>query len=253
MTRIGVIVPFYNCQGTPERDGISWLERALVSLGVQARLADRVVVIDDASTDESRFTDEAVAWTDRHHPGWTVIRNEANIGKALNIRRGVEELALDPDDVVVILDGDDFLEPHALATIVTVYEDPQVWLAYGQYQAWPENTGQVPASLYPDHVLANRSFRHCEIHFNHPLTFRRKLWDGIEDGDLRDDDGSYFTGGADFILMVPLMEMAGGHRIRFMEDVIYNYNAINPLADNLVNDPARQGRIVKRPMKAMMP
>jgi cellulose synthase/poly-beta-1,6-N-acetylglucosamine synthase-like glycosyltransferase len=170
----------------------------------------------------------------------------------MNLRAAITALDLHRDDVIVILDGDDFLKPEALERIERAYEDPEVWLAYGSYEAWPANTGQVPARPYPDQVLDARSFRSVSIFFNHPITFRHRLWRGLDDGDFRDNNGVYFTGGADFILMVPMLEMAGREHILFMEEVIYCYNAINPLADNLVNDPARQGQIVGRPMKARL-
>ena len=60
------------------------------------------------------------------------------------------------------------------------------------------------------------------------------------------------VGGADFVYVVPMMELAGADRILFIEEVLYNYNAINPLADNLIHDGARQGRIRNRPMKARL-
>lgn len=239
--RIGVVVPFFNAG--------EWSARAVRSIGFQSRQPDAVCVIDDASTDGHSYPTQILCQNSR----WLFIRNNSNRGKAWNIRNGIASLDLEPEDVIVLLDGDDFFERNALERIEQEYQDPSCWLAYGQYEPWPEDTGQVRASAYPDWIASNRGYRQAGIHFNHPETFRKKLWDHVTDADLQDDDGSWFAGGADFVFMVPMMEMAGAHRIRFIPDVIYNYNAINPLADNLVNDTHRQGRIRNRPMRDMLP
>jgi glycosyltransferase involved in cell wall biosynthesis len=245
VTSINVVVPYWNCG--------SWIARALDSIATQTRRPDRVVVADDGSTDLS-------AATGRHRCAgprwfghdWRYRRNETNVGKALNLKLAIASMELGPEDVVVIVDGDDYLKPQAIERIERIYRQDPVWLTYGQYEVWPERTEQVLASLYPDHVLANRSFRTCEIHFNHPITFRHKLWAALEDRDFQDDAGQWFRGGADFILIVPMMEMAGAEHILFNEEPIYVYNAINPLADNLTQEPGRQGTIVRRPMKARL-
>lgn len=242
---INVVCPYWNAG--------EWIGRALDSIAMQTLVPDKVVVADDASTDSSeeigRHRCAGPRWFGRD---WTYRRNETNLGKALNLKLAIASMELGPEDVVMILDGDDFLPPHALSRIESIYERPEVWISYGQYMVWPERTEQVPASAYPDHVLDNRSFRNHSIAFNHPLSFRHKLWAAIEDADLQDDAGAWFTGGADFILMVPMMEMAGREHLFFNEVPIYWYNAINPLADNLVCAPGRQGTIVRRPMKARL-
>lgn len=240
MTRISVIVPFWNCT--------DWALRALRSLALQSPRPDQVLVVDDASTQDTSL----VEFYCKYRAGWRFVRNEVNVGKALNLWNGIASFGDDPEQVVLILDGDDFLAPHALRRIAQIYEDPAVWVSYGQYTPWPENTGQVLASAYPDHVLAARSFRNCEIHFNHPLSFRKKVWDHLSPADLQDANGAWFPGGADFVVMVPLMELAGREHLYFNEHVIYHYNAINPLADNVVNDGGRQGQIVRRSMKEQL-
>ena len=69
---------------------------------------------------------------------------------------------------------------------------------------------------------------------SHLRTFRKSLWDRIEDKDLRGDDGQYFKVAWDLAFMYPMIEMADSH-VRFIDKILYLYNDLNPLCDGTVN------------------
>lgn len=222
-----VVVPSWNC--------MTWLPGCLASIASQQNegFGLRVVVIDDASPDpgQGEFV-ERVCGTH----GWECILNDRNLRCPYNIWAGIERLAPAPDDVVVVVDGDDRLaHERALAIIHGVFDDPDIWLTYGNYAPWPTDTGQPPAVPYPEDVIAARSFRHHNICFNHPLAFRGFLWAALEPADLQDDEGEWFRAGYDEAIMWPLLEMAGEHHAALSE-VLYLYNTINPLSDGRVRD-----------------
>ena len=79
---------------------------------------------------------------------------------------------------------------------------------------------------------------------SHLRTFRKSLWDMIDDVDLRDADGEYYKMAWDLAFMYPMIEMAS-ERVKFIEKVLYLYNDLNPLCDGTLN-PSEQVRIGER-------
>ncbi len=78
--RLSVIVPNYN-QG-------HFLPRAIEALATQVPCPDEILVIDDASTDESLAVLAALKW---RHPSLRVIRHERNLGAIAALNRGLGE------------------------------------------------------------------------------------------------------------------------------------------------------------------
>lgn len=243
MTNIHVLIPSYNCG--------EWIERCLDSLE-QTHAPTQVLVIDDASTQEG-YKELAQQLCDER--GYLFHRNAANRKCPYNLRLGIDILNPDEEDVIFLLDGDDFL-PHdgVLARIAEVYADPDVWLTYGNYRPHPYNTGQVLAHAYPQNVIQSRSFRTHSACFNHPLTFRKFLWDQITDADLQTKVGKWFTGGYDMVIMAPMLEMSAPDHFRFLDEHLYTYNAINPLSDAIINvnlvEESRE--MMQRPKKSKL-
>ena len=100
--RLGVLMPVYN-RPTLALEG-------LASVAAQTRPADRVVVVDDASTDDS--ADRVAAFLEGR-AGWTLIRLETNGGVSTARNRGLAELT--DCDAVAFLDSDDLWPPEHLA------------------------------------------------------------------------------------------------------------------------------------------
>ncbi len=73
---LSVLMPNYN--------HARFLPMALEAILTQSRPADEIIVIDDASTDNSLEVLETFA---RRHPNFTIIRNEENLGVVKNMNR----------------------------------------------------------------------------------------------------------------------------------------------------------------------
>jgi hypothetical protein len=143
-----------------------------------------------------------------------------------NIVKGIRLSDASPEDVIVTLDGDDYLVfVNCLSHLKTFYNN-NVWMTYGQY---------FPLSgIYRDFcrpVTDSFNYRKSgDWHTSHLRTFRRWLWDSIKDSDLRDNEGNYFKVAWDRAFMYPLIEMAGSHAF-FIPKVMYMYNDLNPASD----------------------
>ncbi|HKO54518.1 MAG TPA: hypothetical protein VJ276_01495, partial [Thermoanaerobaculia bacterium] len=84
---------------------------------------------------------------------------------------------------------------------------------YGRWPAYPEGTTDFRSGFWLGTAVR---------------TFRRWLWERIDDRDLRDDDGHYFRVVEDQACMMPMLEMATTRRARHIEEVLLLYNRGNP-------------------------
>jgi len=244
MTDFHVLIPSYNCS--------LWIERCLKSVVDQSKRPVKVLVIDDASTDRS-YEPLARGLCDQY--GYDYWRNDVNMKCPYNLRLGINLLDPKDDDVIFILDGDDFLPPkRVLKRFDQIYRDESVWLTYGNYKPYPHDTGQTLAHSYPRNVIRDRDFRNSPNCFNHPLTFRKFLWNEIRDEDLQTTRGKWFTGGYDKVIMVPMLEMCGSEHYKFINETLYMYNAVNPISDSQVNVNLihESEQIVNRPKRELL-
>lgn len=218
---LDVLVPSFNCG--------EWIDRCLKSISIQTVQPTRVLVIDDAST-EPGYAEHVAKLCAKNK--YMFLRNDVNQRCPLNLWVGVQLLDTSPNGVVFLLDGDDFL-PHAnvFSRIAEVYQDDEVWLTYGNYEPHPHNTGQQKAMPYPENVIRDREFRRYPAGFNHPITFRRHLWDRLMPADLQNRQGQWFKAGYDLVIMMPMLELSSPNHFRFLDETLYAYNAVNPLSE----------------------
>jgi glycosyltransferase involved in cell wall biosynthesis len=231
-TRFAIVTAAWQCE--------RWIARTIGSLRAQTYGEFRAVVIDDQSQDRSYARAIEAAAGD---PRFSVILSDRRVGALANIVRGTALAAQHDDDVVVIVDGDDWLKhERVLEHLAAVYADPDVWLSYGSYELYRRRWRDIvrlrpsrgQSRAFPASVAKLGLFRYhngpwCASHLR---TYRKFLWDAVRDIDLRDDDGDYFASAADVATMLPMLEMATAQHIRYVPEVLYVYNNDHPLSDN---------------------
>ncbi|GAB3678651.1 glycosyltransferase family 2 protein [Salinisphaera aquimarina] len=214
-----------------------WIGRSLDSIAAQRYPHFRCAVIDDASTDATwAIAQERIARNDRFI-GW---QNDTRLDSTTeNHIAAVEAISKDPWDVMVVVDGDDWLaHPGVFDEIAAVYADPDVWLTYGSFQLWRNKLlerwgvraerGWIRA--YPDFVAEHNLFRYYHFEASHLRTWRRFLWDRIDSAHLKGPDDRYVNTAGDVATMIPMLEMAGPAHIRYIDSLLYIYNHKNPLS-----------------------
>ncbi len=185
---------------------------------------------------------------------WKKIFNSTNLGSLNSIINGIAELKCCDDDVIVIVDGDDWLyDSNALEKVAKVYSQEPIFLTYGNYETFPFSFEGNPIELAPE-IIENKKYRNYPFFFTHLKTFKFYLWRHIKDEDLRDREGNYFRAGGDVAIMWPMLEMAG-NRFRPISEIIYVYNISNPLNDfklvpDEVDDVSKE--LQKRPVYATL-
>ena len=119
---------------TMSHNNAPYVQKNLLSTLSQNYPAFRLIYIDDASTDGT--SDLAHSLLEEHEERVTFIRNETQKGAMHNLYQAVHSCK--SDEIVVVVDGDDFLaHTDVLSELNAYYANPDVWLTYGNYIEYP--------------------------------------------------------------------------------------------------------------------
>jgi len=143
----------------------------------------------------------------------------------VNLIDGVRRSQARPQDVLVVLDGDDwFATPDALSIIDAAYQHFDCWLTYGSWIADGAGLTGAQRGMWPAYEDSTGDFRNARWLGTAVRTWRRWLWDLIDDNDFRDGQGRYLRVTEDQACMLPMLEMAGTGRARHIPEALMVYN-----------------------------
>ena len=219
---IKIITPFYNPG--------EFLETCVNTLMSQKYENFKVLFVDDCSTDGSfdklpHDNEKAV-----------VIKNETRKTALENIHDAIVNHC-EPDDIVVLVDGDDWLpNKNVLSYINDFYNQNDCWIMYGQAN-WTDGRRGF-ASAYSAEEFKN--IRKSPFRVSHLRTFRAGLYQKIKEQDsefscMKDSSGGFYKMTYDVAIMFPILEMAGVEKVAFNDTILYIYNRNNPISDDKVN------------------
>jgi len=173
-----------------------------------------------------RTLQEAVSARDAD-PRIDIHANETRRYSMVNLIQAIDRSAADFEDVVVVLDGDDwFATPHALEIIHNTYKTFQCWMTYGSWVAEPP----IMPGMWPAYPEGTTDFRHAPWLGTAVRTWKKWLWDLIDDRDFRDARGNYFRVTEDRAAMLPMLEMSGMERAKHIPELLMIYNRSSPYA-----------------------
>lgn len=217
-----VIIPSYNNE--------RWVEENLSSVYRQNYTNYRVIYIDDCSSDKTFERAEQIV--KKNHQEWrtALIKNDKRRGALANLYTAIHSCK--DNEIVLTLDGDDwFANNYVLNIIGNIYDNPNIWLTYGQYRYFP--AGQIGCGCPPSACPINPDKRMQQWAFSHLRTFYAWLFKSIKLEDLL-YDGYFYAMTWDQAMMFPMCEMAHP-RVAYVPYVVYMYNRINPINDDKVN------------------
>lgn len=218
-----VIIPSYN--------NIQWCEQNLRSVFGQEYDNYRVIYVNDCSDDGTKERVEQLVDQLGQKHRFMMINNTTRRGAMANWFMAV--WLCEPHEVVVSLDGDDwFAHERVLTYLDSVYQDPDVWMTYGQFIIHNNNQIGWCRQVAPE-IIEKNKFREDAWVTSHLRTFYAGLFHGIPKEDFM-LNGQFYQSAADLAIMYPLLERAGKHS-RFISEILYVYNRINPLNDERVN------------------
>lgn len=235
-----VIVPFYNAE--------NYIIRCLESIHAQDYNNYKIIIIDDASTDnganlvEQYYKEKFGNYNHKFHV------NYEQKGALANQIWALEKYADTGSYIVMLVDGDDTLmpNPHIFDMYNNMYHQG-IEFTYGSCWSEADNIPLI-AQDYPPEILKNKSYRKYKfnwgIPYTHLRTFSSELYHYMKNSHnldkLRNDNSEYFKAGGDAALFYALIEEATPDNIRAVKDIVYLYNDKNPINDYKVNSKEQQ-------------
>ena len=214
-----VITAFYNAE--------EYIERCVGSIIGQNHSDFKCYLIDDMSTDSSvEKIKNMINGDDR----FELIINTDKKFKTLNFVDVLKDENISDDDIVVEIDGDDWLpNSTTLSRIKEVYSDENVWITNGNFKYASGPMGFSSPQTDFDNLRLSR------FTASHLRTWKVFLWRNIQDADHKDSKGNFLSINADLAYMLPMLEMAGPNHYKYLEDVNLIYNDLNPINDHKIN------------------
>tara|TARA_A100001515_G_scaffold46946_1_gene36959 strand:+ start:1941 stop:2690 length:750 start_codon:yes stop_codon:yes gene_type:complete len=216
-----IVMPFYNAQ--------KWVSKSIKSVKLQNYNNFHCIVADDCSTDESYEICKQAIGDDAR---FTLIRSETNLGPLGNAYEAAIKFGKSKDDIVVILDGDDFFySPNTLQIISDTYDSNKCWMTYGSYINLSNKKIGKFSRKVPDRVIQENLFRNYEWCTSHLRSYKFGLLQKVNREDLLDENGVYIRAAGDLALMFPLLEMSA-ERSQFVKDILYIWNDLNEMNEH---------------------
>lgn len=223
--RIVIISPFYNAA--------DYLEKHVLSVASQDYDNYLHILIDDNSTDNGiEVIENAVRDMSEDIRSRTIIRrNDRNKGAIQNQIDAINDF-VKYDDIVMLLDGDDWLVPNN--TILHYYNSLYsngYDFSYGSMWSLADNIPLV-AQDYPAKVKYEGSYRQHKFNWGIPYTHLRTFSGKIAldlDEDVFKVDGEWMMAGADNPLFYETIERA--YNPIAVKEIMVVYNDKNPLND----------------------
>jgi len=208
--RIKIIVPFYNPG--------EFLEQCVATVMSQKYDNYQVIFIDDCSTDGSYdklpHNDERVI----------IIRNDVRKTALENIHNSIMNHC-EPDDIVVLLDGDDYLlNKHVLSFVSDFYNEHDCWFSYGS-AVW-SNGAKCFSRPYTKEEFKN--IKSIPFKISHLRSFKGGAYFSIVNQDpelkcMKDKNGEWYKSGYDTAICYPLLQICGYEKVKHNPKPIYFY------------------------------
>lgn len=213
-----------------------WYSNNLSSIFSQKYSNYRVIYIDDGSDDGTPELVEHYIHASGQTDRCILIKNKVRKRALANLYTAL--LLCEPDEIVFNQDGDDWLaHENVFSYINGIYQDPNIWITYGQFINWP--TGELgycqelPAGMVEKQTYRQKWWKPGQLRTFYAWLFHQiKLKDLLFEGPYF--QGQFFPANADLAVYYPMMEMAGNH-YKFISDVIYIRNVKTPLNDFKAN------------------
>lgn len=226
--RFKIVIPCYN--------NSKWIARTLESVASQKYKKYDVCIVDDCSS-ETEGREIIESYCVKHNSTfnkWQFVFNKQRKNSLFNIVNGIKKMNCEDEDVIVNIDGDDWLfDEHVLEKVNNVYKTQKVYLTHGQYIYYPSG-GKGHCKEIPERIKNRNGYRSYEWNLSHLRTYKYLLFKNIKEKDFLDENGKFYIMAGDLALMFPMAEMSGG-RIGFIDDILYVYNRETTINDDKVS------------------
>jgi glycosyltransferase involved in cell wall biosynthesis len=226
-----------NCRSGPLRfvfiiasyNNADWVQRNIRSVCTQRYPHWKAIYVDDASTDGTMDLARREVARHRQESRFTFVSVRERQHQAHARFVGYHHPSCTPDQVAVLLDGDDWLAHDRVLTILEhQYTAQDLLVTYGRYVYFRNNKtrGSSSSAGYPADVIERRAYRqHTAWLASHLRTAKIELLRQIPESYLK-EDGKWIHTNTDVAEMMHLLERAGSRHANTGE-VLLVYNRDN--------------------------
>lgn len=225
----------------PVFESEQWIDKTIESIKNQNFKSWRCFIGDDKSSDKTGSRIKEAIRGDKRF----VFRENTQKKYALkNINDLIEDANPEDEEVIVILDGDDWLtNEYVLDTLNKYYADGSL-VTYGSFIEYPTGRIGQESTEYPTDVIENNTFRSDLWRASHLKTLKYKVWKKIQKEDFLNTRGEYFQSSYDQAIMLPALEMCG-EKSAYVKEVLYVYNIGNPNAVNKISQTKQHNNMLE--------
>jgi glycosyltransferase involved in cell wall biosynthesis len=206
-----------------------YAKHCIESVKAQTVKVNEHYYIDDGSTDNTREVLSHYTKNSDDYPNLTVTFTDDRFYKLKNLYEFVQKL--NSDDIVCVLDGDDWLASQdAIEKVIKEYDDPSVEYVYTNWQYSHDQTSGISKPIpnlnwdpYDDSWITSAM-----------STFRVSAFKAICELNFRRWDNEWFTMACDQAYVLPILwhlrERDGDYRaVKFVDEPLYVYQFLqNP-------------------------
>lgn len=225
-------------------NNLEWYKKNIDSILKQTHPLYTVIYIDDLSTDGTLEHVKKYVQEKGQLKRFIFIKNTTKKYCLENYRYAIDTFCPNRS-IIITLDGDDWLtNAHVLEHLNKVYQNPAIWVTYGDSIAYPLNQKMPHCRPIPAEVIKHGTFRASlrQTVNNWPIHHLRSFYTGlfrmIRPRDFYGPHNTPIKSEEDVLYMTYLIEMAA-ERHRYIPRLLYVYNAKNvlPLLQGAPYDP----------------
>lgn len=227
MNKFKIIITSYN--------NSKWTEMCINSLLTQTYKNFEVIFFDDGSSDDTYLQAYNMIGCDTKFKINKLANNNTKSWIFVNL---LDEY-IDDTDIVLFLDGDDWLSSdEVLSAINQYYELHNPWVAYGGMVVWDGGESVLEPfpqnSEFPKQILDQKLFRKDTWRSSHTKTMRGFIWKSLDKNNfLSKLDGKYILGPDDLVIMFDALEKCPSTKIGRFDFPTYVYNHCQENADRI--------------------
>lgn len=209
-----------------------WVEANINSVKMLGCDHVKHVYINDCSTDNTKDILQ-----DLQYDNLLIINNDQRRGALFNYFNTINSLGLDDEDIIMFLDGDDWLNEQVdiIDLYTNVYVNNNTLCTYGSIKR--TNGVCEPWGAFD----LNKPFRSQPWKGTAMRTCKYKIFKLLKQQDLLDKTGNYYQMAWDLAMFYPILEMSAD-RSKYISDLVYIYNVETPMNDHKI-DREMQSRL----------
>jgi len=234
---IKIIIRGRNCE--------KYLIECLNSIRVNAFDEWQAYIILDNPEDRSAILVKAFLKLDSR---FNLQVNKKQYGVAANIWKGIKFANPKPEDIIAIVDADDTIRSKSLGLINDKYlNNSSLLLTHGSFYRMDKKRSTKTSRAYsPNKPVRKQSWR-----ASHLKTFKFKLFQHFQKEWLKDANGNWLQAASDVALMMPLIELAGFDRIKFIKQITYEWRMTSQKTRGHVQKRNKDYVMKQKPLKRL--